>query len=52
MGDPFFYSMYWCRRTEASTGNRRIEYRVFPVLQTLKPNKSQRTFEVELDPVG
>ena len=53
MGDPFLLFDVLVsdgQKPVQAIGGSSIEF--FPVLQTLKPNKSQRTFEVELDPVG
>ena len=51
MGDPFLLFDVLVsdgQKPVQAIGGSSIEF--FPVLQTLKPNKSQRTFEVELDP--
>ena len=53
MGDPFLLFDVLVsdgQKPVQAIGGSSLEF--FPVLQTLKPNKSQRTFEVELDPVG
>ena len=52
-GDPFLLFDVLVsdgQKPVQAIGGSSLEF--FPVLQTLKPNKSQRTFEVELDPVG
>ncbi len=53
MGDPFLLFDVLVsdgQKPVQAIGGSSLEF--FPVLQTLKPNKSQRTFAVELDPVG
>ena len=53
MGDPFLLFDVLVsdgQKPVQAIGGSSLEF--FPVLQTLKPNKSQRTFEVELDPIG
>lgn len=53
MGDPFLLFDVLVsdgQKPVQAIGGSSLEF--FPVLQTLKPNKSQRTFEVELDPTG
>lgn len=53
LGDPFLLFDVLVsdgQKPVQAIGGSSLEF--FPVLQTLKPNKSQRTFEVELDPVG
>ena len=52
-GDPFLLFDVLVsdgQKPVQAVGGASIEF--FPVLQTLKPNKSQRTFEIDLDPVG